>query len=266
MGCCDSSRTRVAPVFSRLQCIDPTGRSWLRELMRLPTGLGREPLRILLSSIEAALWWPNEVKLAPPSSLLHWLVDNMTAPRDDVDWGRGVTRTKREALVQRDAATIQEAKVRLARPATLVGRHDWAVLEGSSQPDVFLQTSDLIVVIEGKRTESGPTIGTTWVPSRHQMLRHLDAAWQVRETRAVYGFFIVEEDPREPGKVPKAWVEFADATISASALRGSLPHRTDAERQAIATGFLGVTTWQSVCARLKIPEAVLIEEVISDGS
>ena len=35
MGIHDSSRTRVAPVFGRLQCLDPSGRLWLQGLLEL---------------------------------------------------------------------------------------------------------------------------------------------------------------------------------------------------------------------------------------
>jgi hypothetical protein len=30
VGIYDSSRTRIAPVFGRLQCLDPSGRLWLQ--------------------------------------------------------------------------------------------------------------------------------------------------------------------------------------------------------------------------------------------
>ena len=84
------------------------------------------------------------------------------------------------------------------------------------------------------------------MPVRHQMLRHMDAAWEIRGDRRVYGFFIVEAT-RGSNTVPVHWVEAARDTLAPAAVSGSLPHRLPAEREEIVQGFLGVTTWQAVC-------------------
>jgi hypothetical protein len=116
---------------------------------------------------------------------------------------------------------------------------------------VYLESPKFIVVIEGKRTESNPTIDTTWMPIRHQMIRHLDAAWERRQGRDVFGFFIVDEG----GKFD---LEAAiDATIRSENVIGSLPHRNAAEQRAISRCFLGGTTWQQVCQEFDIPPATL---------
>ncbi len=196
----------------------------------------------------------------PPTSLLAWLVENVKCPTTNDAWGEGEARRKREALVRGDRAVVAEALARLkAGPR----ERDWAVLEGASQPDVFLATDEVMVVIEGKRTELGPTTKTTWMPVRHQMLRHLDAAWEIKGSRAVYGFFIVEADCEPPGDIPPVWQDFAKATVSTGALAGSLPHRKPEEQGRIAEAFLGVTTWPAVCARFDIPREVLIDTVLS---
>jgi hypothetical protein len=81
-----------------------------------------------------------------------------------------------------------------------------------------IETPDALIVIEGKRTESGATIDTTWLTGRHQIWRHIDAAWEIRGRRQVFGFFIVEgEDP--DGRLP-----FTDVTLLAwpSAARRSI--------------------------------------------
>lgn len=193
----------------------------------------------------------------PPTSLLAWLVENLKPQTNNDAWGEEEARRKREALVRKDPAVIAEALARLkGRP----GERDWDVLEGASQPDVFLETDEVVVVIEGKRTEGGPTMATTWMPVRHQMLRHLDAAWEIKGGRATYGF-IMEADADHPGDIPPAWKDFAQATVSPEALGGSLPHRTPQEQVRIAEAFLGVTTWQAVCARFDIPREVLIDSV-----
>ena len=53
------------------------------------------------------------------------------------------------------------------------------MLEGRSQPDACFETDAMLVVIEGKRTERKATAVTTWMRSRSQMLRHMDAALEI---------------------------------------------------------------------------------------
>jgi hypothetical protein len=194
----------------------------------------------------------------PPTSLLGWLIENVKGPTTNDAWGDGKVRRKREALIRGDRTVIAEALKRLEK---VRGERDWAILEGPSQPDVFLETDEVVVVIEGKRTESSPTTATAWKPVRHQMLRHLDGAWEIRGSRSVYGFFIVEGAPERPGDIPQVWEDFAKTTVSAEALARSLPHRTREEQRRIAEAFLGVTTWQAVCAQFDIPKEVLIDTV-----
>jgi hypothetical protein len=124
-------------------------------------------------------------------------------------------------------------------------KEDWHLFEGQTQPDVFIQTPSNIVVIEGKRTERAPTTSTKWMAGRHQMLRHIDCAWERAVSRKVVGFFVVEGDP--DGGVPAEWLEHAKQTIGHDAVRSSLPHRGPEEQCDIAACFAGVTTWQRLC-------------------
>jgi hypothetical protein len=132
----------------------------------------------------------------------------------------------------------------------------WAILEGPTSVDAYLETTDLIVVVEGKRTESGPTTQTTFMPVRHQMLRAIDAAWDVRGARDVVGFFIVGRDS----------VSYARTTLDPSAITASLPHRSLDERERIARAFLGVTTWDDVCAEFDIDVRALPDTIAINGA
>src|SRR4029077_17960689 len=116
-------------------------------------------------------------------------VANACAPASDALWGSPSTKAKRKSLVARDAATIDEA-LRLLATAPTLGK--WYVLEGRSQPDACLETDTILLVIEGKRTERKATAVTTWMPRRSQMLRHMDAAWDIRRGKRVLGLMIVE--------------------------------------------------------------------------
>jgi hypothetical protein len=94
-------------------------------------------------------------------------------------------------LVERHPATTADALSKLDRGRQAKAPH---LLEGPSQPDAYLATAELILVVEGKRTEEGPTTWTSWMRTRHQMLRHLDGAWEQRNGRAVLGPIIIEKD------------------------------------------------------------------------
>jgi len=242
----DSSKTRVAPVFDRLMV---SRADWLPALLALPeAGASRfecdknHDLRI------AEGWWgANERGLQPPVSLLSWLIRNLPVAPPDTDTSEAAAR--RRLLHQGDPTTIEEG---LRRVRSGGSTREWFLLEGQTYPDAFIATPDALIVVEGKRTEAGPTTSTTWMPGRRQMLRHLDAAWEIRGRRNVYGLFIVEatagtSDP------PAVWKEAATDTASAEAISQSLPHRSPEERDGIVRSFLGVTTWQAVCGEFTIP-------------
>lgn len=173
--------------------------------------------------------------------------------------GKDPSFEKRQSLFAQKAKAITEALQELSRSSR--GR-SWHVLEGCSKPDVYLESDDALVVIEGKRTESGPTIGTEWMPKRHQMLRHLDAAWECRGNRRVYGMFIVEGyGGADAVDVPPHWISASLATFGTAALSDSLPHRGPEEQLEIARCFLGVTTWQAVCKAFSISWSALPDTV-----
>jgi hypothetical protein len=156
--------------------------------------------------------------------------------------------------VAREPQAIQQSLELIGRGKVGKAAH---VLEGPSCPDVFLSTDELVVVIEGKRTEPTPTTGTSWMRVRHQMLRHLDAASELRNGRALLGFLIHDENIMKT----EAWQNYPDQVRSPEVLRNSLPHRTDAERREIADAFIGTTSWQAVCRRFGIPDQALISDI-----
>lgn len=262
MGNYDSSRTRVAPVFGRLQCVDPSGRFWLQKLLELANTRNLPRPQAGTNSLRVAKWWPREATLPAPPGLLRWLLENAEAPLSADAWGRRAeVKVNRRRIVDRDAATVAEALKNLQARRSPSGA--WYVLEGPSQPDVYLATTDCIVVIEGKRSERGPTTSTAWMTVRHQMLRHLDAAWEHRQGRRLYGLFIVEaEDGSGSVEASFTWRQAVDTTISEDVLKGSLPHRSPEERSQIASALLGVTTWQALCDMFQIPRELLIPEVL----
>uniref|UniRef100_C6DZE9 Uncharacterized protein n=1 Tax=Geobacter sp. (strain M21) TaxID=443144 RepID=C6DZE9_GEOSM len=250
MGKYNSTETRVTPIFKALMDDDPTGNRWLLPILTLGSRsegrLGEQPY--LLAPRDQRYWGKNERRLLPPLSLLKWLAENISAPVHESLWGGPATRAKRERLVNRDPATRDEALQLLKGPY----RKAWYTLEGKSQPDAFFEGENFIVVIEGKRTERRSTTTTAWMPERNQMLRHMDAAWELAQGKKVLGLMIVEGE--EPGKLypSKHWISESDKVAMQETLTTSLPHRTESERDLIAEGYLGVTTWQRVCWELGV--------------
>lgn len=254
MGKYDSSQTRVAPVFDQLYERDGTGRSWLKELLLLPSG--GSPVFLpddIDLTIEDWGWGKAEKKLDPPVALLSWLIRHPRPPlggklSDDVK----TAEIRSELLAGSEKARLEALSLLRYNP----GGEKWHIFEGQTRPDVFIQTPDVLVVIEGKRTELKPTTSTKWMPGRHQMLRHIDCAWEIAGKRRIAGFFIVEGNATE-GEAPEKWMEFAAQTMDASAVASSLPHRSPEEQRAIVSSFTGVATWERVCKRFDIDWAAL---------
>jgi hypothetical protein len=254
----DSSKTRVAPAFNALKARESEDPQWVASLLDLAARADQpdRPWRHQDLTVEAHYWEPNERGLQPPVALLSWLIRNF-APVPGRLTADGDTMDRRRALAARDPDTIETALESLRRGGT--GKA-WHLLEGPSYPDAFLVTRDALIVVEGKRTEAGPTTETYWMPGRHQIFRHLDAAWEIRGRRAVYGLFVVEADREiHPTDVPSLWQSAADTTLSREAIDGSLPHRGAAEQREIAGAFVGVTTWQMIVEAFQLPPGTLLD-------
>ncbi|MBK7832648.1 MAG: hypothetical protein IPJ56_09975 [Gemmatimonadetes bacterium] len=250
----DSSRTRVAPVFSALESRQEP---WLSTLLGLPRGgasvePGFDPGPITECAFSHGEL--REKRLPAPPSLLRHLVQQVNCP-DPPPTASSETQAKRDRLFDRDPDTVREALALIDGGSITRG---WHVFEGPTAPDVYIETPRAIVVIEGKRTEAGPTVDTKWMPGRHQMWRHIDAAWEGRGGRAVFGFFIVQGETS--GDVPRIWSDAVTDTTSARVLAESLPHRASAELTALKRCFLGLTTWQKVVETFGLPRSILEDE------
>jgi len=246
-------------VFDALATLNATDDQWVSRLLDLAAGPGKhawhnQKLGVLDRHHHAppGADTPKEKGLAPPETLLAWLLDHFTRPKGD-KYGPGEVGDMRRLLAQGDPDTMVKARAGLARSRR--GKA-WYILEGHTSPDVYLVTPDALIVVEGKRTEAGPTTSTTWMAGRHQMLRHIDAAWEIRGDRAVYGMLIVEAMPGTED-VPELWEQAAKDTRSDAAIRSSLPHRSQADQEGICAAMVGVTTWQRIVASFGLPPSVL---------
>lgn len=275
-GAYDSSKTRVKPVFDRLH---QRSGDWPRQLIELARHGASDgiPLGGLDLAYRRGYWGPKEEcpdrpaplpplqadipgvmdapgcerGLHPPVSLLSWLIRHPDA------WPPGLDSEgeERRSLRVGDPPAVELALAGLRRGCP---DRSWFILEGRTYPDALLETPDALIVIEGKRTEPGPTTHTTWMPGRHQIWRHIDAAWEIRGRRQVFGFFIVEA---ENGEIPDVWIEAARCTLEAEVLRGSFPHRSADEVAELRRCFRGVTTWSQVCQEFSIDKGQLPDTV-----
>jgi len=233
-GIHDSSKTRVAPIFDRLEASPGDWPRRLLELAEFGSTHSVVPDDLDLRFLEGA-WGENERGLRPPTALLEWLV------RHPEDWAHEPDNDGRRRLWSGDPGALDEA---LAAVQTSGNNREWYILEGYTYPDAYVLTPDAVVVVEGKRTESGPTTHTKWMANRHQIWRHIDAAWEARGDRAVFGMFIVEGDS---AALPEQWQTVAQDSLGEVALSGSFPHRSPEEVEEIASCFLGACTWRRVC-------------------
>jgi hypothetical protein len=239
----DSSKTRVAPVFNALSRLG--GADWPRSLLLLAEGKA-SVIPDLNFAFQRGCWGENEHGLEPPRSLLRWLVRNVRPRIGEC--------AERELLFKRDPQTIERALTELDSMKNWPGRR-WYLFEGKTFPDALIETPDALIVVEGKRTEPGPTTHTTWMARRDQIWRHSDAAWEARGTRHVFGMFVVEGDDR--GDVPAVWMEGLHRARSAEPLAASFPHRTGDQIRQLVGCLVGVTTWQKVCVRFGLDYASL---------
>jgi hypothetical protein len=257
----DSSKTRVGPVFDKLRLQED---GWISRLLALPVaGCGQAPdvsidLRLVrgygFSKHVTENWSAKEKALNPSVALLSWLVRHGQSLRAQTNENHETRTLLREG----DPKTVGDA-LKLLR--TEGKDRAWYVFEGPTYPDVYLETRDALVVVEGKRTEWAPTSYTKWLDGRHQIWRHIDAAWEIRGRRKIYGFFIVESGSSDNHETPNSWKEASQACFAEGALRSSFPHRSAQETSEISRCFLGVTTWQQVCATFGIDFSSLPDEV-----
>jgi hypothetical protein len=249
-------------VFDYLFGLDPSGRRWLDSLVSLavrPEGIATLPKGQQLVAGHRQTWGASEVALPAPLALLEYLVCNLEESRVRQASTSGVAHDKRMSLARRDSATVNEALTQLR--SGLRGS-DWFVLEGPSKPDALLEMNDVVLCVEGKRTEPACTTHTTWMRRRSQLLRHMDAAMNAFPNKRVCGLLIVEGGGDASTLQPSAfWLSECAAQYAQPMLNESLPHRSPSERVQLADGVLGVTTWQAVCAAVgpdwrSLPDAI----------
>lgn len=285
----NSSITRVRPVFQELLNRDRTGLRWLPALLGIATcnvdyaekiqkNAGR--IQTFCSDLRTyddrilKFYGVNNVQLEgcferslpPPSAFLSWLISHP----EEMVWPhtRGRRRTfgqptqlLREQLFGEHGGTQKDKIQRLAlnELAELGGigsLRKWWAFEGFSDIDCCLETDQLVLLIEGKRTEGlGPS--TDWYPKRNQLIRNLEVAESIASGREYAVMVLSEQDI---------------GLLSEQILAESLPHFGPVDRDRLMCHYLGCITWADVCKTTNIPfsglpgETRIVAETLRDRS
>lgn len=278
MGERNSSVTRVWPVFDFLFHADSSGQAWLSALLHMGSRVAQVDSTVLdsLGMLEPDLSDFNrtpsgpikrvlgpirveqlgtirnayERDVPPAAAFLRWLLENP----DRLQWptARGKqlvyakqAQTKRKDLIAGNTEAKAEALRELAHCGATGSRRKWWAFEGYTSIDCALETDRLLVLIEGKRTESiSPSIH--WFPDRNQVIRNLECAREMaRCVNKNYAVLVCAESMTD--LADEEWAK-------------SLPHLTEAERVELKSHFLGCATWGDVatelCGGMVLPETV----------
>jgi hypothetical protein len=188
-------------------------------------------------------WGKTERSLDPPVALLSWLIRHPTPQQLAAP-----VVPERTLLAEGEPAVVARALHALRTSAAPKG---WHLLEGPTVPDVMIETPDALIVVECTSAGRIATPKSAAPTGRHPMWRHIDAAWEIRGRRRVFGFFIVP-DQQQGGDVPPAVEATFGEALGEAVLEANFPHRSSKERDAITTCFLGGTAWNLVCKKFDI--------------
>lgn len=256
----NSSITRVWPVFLQLFDRDPTGKSWMNELLahigkmnELASAMSRLDCTIaqeLRTERNFARYEPPvrlplclEYDAPAPERFLAWLIRHPEC----IDWSKLPSETPNppsQTFINRNKLRANDPEVIESGLNNLVlsgsrgaeGRGTWWAFEGPTSVDCFLETRDFVLAVEGKRTEQ-LSARTEWVKLRNQLARNLEIAENLSRGRRYGALLIVEAVEGTNDFKPTDHSFLAD----------DLPHYSDAERDFLARHFIGSVTWADVC-------------------
>jgi len=122
---------------------------------------------------------------------------------------------------------------------------DWFVLEGCTHPDIFIETDNYIIVIEGKWTEGEITNKVSHINGpRNQMVRHLQGALnyniEKKLNKKVIGFYIVDEERSTPYKNELTIKYFKETILPAEAIKW------ERYKDTLSEYYYGFITWDDV--------------------
>lgn len=203
-----------------------------------------------------AIYYENSVlkekSLPPTAQRLIWLVENLNQANGNRELPENKTTKRRKELISGEKRTILEAKNNiLTYDGSISFPHKWWVLEGSSQPDIFMITDKYIFVCEAKRTEDALAKSTNLDVDRVHMVRQIEGAMKYEKynvhhghEREIIAFYILSDAfiEKEGNKD-----DLDNAMLGeASMWDNSLKHLSHQSIEEIKETYLGFTTWEEI--------------------
>ena len=247
MGRYDSSKYRVVPLVEAIKKNQKNFEAFLKTVEGLPA-------LICPMEDEAYFYGDHEKHLKPTKEHLRNLVRYIAAKKFDRVSGAG---KKREALYGMYGDAERE-KAKNEALACIDAVYDepmlpkaWYIFEGATNPDIYMEGEDYIILCEGKWTESHITEKTTHLQGkdeqRNQMIRHIQGALCATDKK-IYAFYIVDENC--------AYKEQLTAQAFAEQLEKETIRTDETEKKKILNAFYGYTTWQKI--KESIPSVVFL--------
>lgn len=227
MGKYCSTRTRVKPLLDQLQ----------EKQYFLNALLSTVNKNIIINErIDSINYDKNEKAIPPSRRLLVYLINNYNILNQEAlgnDDGT-IKYFKRKKLFSGDYAAKQEA-LKLLEQVT-IPQNAWYIFEGYTQPDIYIETKNYIVIGEAKRTERKLTTSTKWLKERDQLIRHIDSV--VECEKKIVSFLIIDREVSQQ-YYKNELTNYTDLEY----FRKNLPHRSDNEINEAKKSYIGFTYW-----------------------
>ena len=188
----------------------------------------------------------NEKRLKPSKEHLDALIDYVALKQKN----HAFTENKNRLGLFSSKKEIEEAK-RLEAHKLLNERYDglpenqrsWFVFEGFTQPDLFAEAEQYVLLIEGKWTERKITTSTTHLKEndgeyRNQMIRHIEGAINSFPNKKVYACYIVDDECKYKKELTK---EALKKHLKLETIKKNLQ-----TEKRIVNSFYGFLTWKDI--------------------
>ena len=232
MGKYDSSKYRITPLLELIS-------SSSQHFEKFTNALGIHGLALPY----CFYYGKNEKQLKPTKEHLSRLIDYIAAKDFN---GFNISNPSRRQLCLGSPEEREKARIEAKRlleqqyDILLPSSRCWFIFEGFTNPDIYIEGNDYILLGEGKWTEPHITTETANLRTkdgeyRSQMVRHIQAARNAT-SKKIFAFYIIEADCSYMHDLtPSAFTKQLDLE--------TIQLNKD-NKQNIADSFIGYTTWQ----------------------
>lgn len=236
MGRYDSTKTRVQPLCDFIDNDIEKVNLLLKEI---------NPDIKITSEIESFHYGLTEKAFPPPYELLKWCINNydkLTIPKNfGVKDQSSMTYKKRKALFDGNEVIKNEALNLLDENPEI--QKKWYLFEGYTHPDIFIETSNTILIGEAKRTEQKLTTKTEWLDTRDQLIRHIDS-FILNTSKTIFSFYLISAENKDKYSM--------DRYLNIEYFKNSLPHRNKEAIKLAKETYIGDACWEELEKSLKI--------------